>query len=452
MTEKGLNGIGIRGTSSQVRRALDLFIMADLPAPIINREGNNETIIIPCRLLKNEENVKIATEIGSHLVNVAGGGKIEEIYDDTDAPWTKAQLLDLIDALRSWNAPIRQNAEKSTETSEAKNAFLTVSDILALPEDKPVYIPTGYQDLDKALGGGLAKKTVTVLSGGTGDGKTQTMQRIKLAAIDKGYRVAEYSGEMNAQALLRSLFLAAAGPHTVMEMVIPDGGTQPVPTGAYIPDPKAVPEIKDWIGDRYRLFDSVKYGNNYDDIENSLYQLIEESKIDLLILDNLMSLDLSAGGDEKYEVQKRFVWRLHQLAIEQDIAVVLVAHPKKQLNAKMFDMYDVSGSSDIVNIVDNIVYVYRVTDRFRTAYKATHGVDYTENASNCLNVQKCRAIGASPDITIPLSYSVVTRCMTGNGITPKYKWALSSSWEDQEVDNMLLPVDDDEADKVFETQ
>ena len=82
--------------------------------------------------------------------------------------------------------------------------------------------------------------------------------------------------------------------------------------------------------------------------------------IKLVCIDNLMTaMDCDINSD-LYRQQSQFVKNLEKLAQQYDVAIILVAHPKKS-NAD-FDNDTVSGSSDITNAVSFVFNYERAKD------------------------------------------------------------------------------------------
>ncbi len=64
-----------------------------------------------------------------------------------------------------------------------------------ITEQKFEYIPTGFADLDKDLGGGLQKGGYSILIGKTNDGKSTLCNQLAINLISQNLRVGYYAGE-----------------------------------------------------------------------------------------------------------------------------------------------------------------------------------------------------------------------------------------------------------------
>ena len=78
-------------------------------------------------------------------------------------------------------------------------------------------IPTGFQSVDRALGGGFRKQDLVMIGGDVGAGKSALAFGIALRAASEGYRVAYFSGEMNEDRLMERA-LAIEGRASIDEI------------------------------------------------------------------------------------------------------------------------------------------------------------------------------------------------------------------------------------------
>lgn len=166
--------------------------------------------------------------------------------------------------------------------------------------------------------------------------------------------------------------------------------------------------ISDWMGDRFHLYNN-RYGNNYQMVFDVIKQKVETTKADLVIIDNIMSLDLDIGNKDKWEAQTQFIWQLKRLAELSFAHILFVAHPRKAVGFLRLD--DVSGSGNIGNIVDNAFIVHRNNDDFKNRTKAEfkRPDDWPGySGTNVIEICKNRDNGQM-DYFIPLFYEPETK-------------------------------------------
>ncbi len=293
-------------------------------------------------------------------------------------------------------------------------------DLFSLPK-----ISTGINNLDKVLAGGIYLGQTVILTGKRGEGKSTLASQILANALNAGKRVFAYSGELPDYFFKRWLDFQIAGKRNVVRK--DQGGA-----GYYIPKEKS-DRISEWYRGRAFLFD-----NNAaeDDELNNLLQIIEKSiqqyGIDLVLLDNLMTaLDVGMSVD-LYRAQSKFVDKLVKMAKRQQVAVILVVHPRKNRFGND-DTDEVSGSADITNRVD-IVMTYKRHE------------DIPEN-ERLLTISKNRLTGklAVGESAIRLYYDEASKRISDNPeyFTCFYEWELDmdgfAAVTEQQAEQMEIP-------------
>lgn len=84
---------------------------------------------------------------------------------------------------------------------------------------------------------------------------------------------------------------------------------------------------------------------------------IQELGVKHILIDSLMKCGIAP---DDYAGQKRFVDALQNLAHRNEIHMHLVAHARKgNDDGKIAGLHDISGSSDIANIAENIIFCWR---------------------------------------------------------------------------------------------
>jgi hypothetical protein len=130
--------------------------------------------------------------------------------------------------------------------------------------------------------------------------------------------------------------------------------------------------------------------------------VVEQKGVNLLILDNLMTLDLDSFSGDKNEKQSSFVNGLADLAKQANIHIILVAHPRKSLT--FLRREDIGGSGDITNLADNVYIIHRCNKDFEKRAPEFLGQDEVtkitqgEGYSNVVEVCKNRFVGSVDNI------------------------------------------------------
>ena len=309
-----------------------------------------------------------------------------DAYDKKNQDWNRK-------AYETHNRDIPKIVEK-----EGSPVFYTAEQILKLPKPEETFIKTGFIEIDRRLRG-LKKTFVTVLSGLRGASKSTVLSEISLNAIDTGNNVGMFSGEMSEKNVLRWMNLQAAGK----------GYVEPGKYEGYYNVPiKTQNKIAKWLGDHFWLYNN-DYGSKYEAIESQLEKKIDECKLDLLILDNLMAFDIRGLSQDKFEAQTQFVLRLHDLAKKKNVHIIFVAHPRKALGFLRLD--DISGTADLANAVDNAFIVHRVNNDFIRLTGQMYGWkedNFIYSATNVIEIAKDRD-GGTQDVFVPLWYEPETK-------------------------------------------
>lgn len=244
---------------------------------------------------------------------------------------------------------LKQIAE-SCEPAPIKG-ILNLADVtLVDPTTKP-RIFTRIPALDHAIGG-LAEGSVTIFSGKRGEGKSTIGGQFMLNAIQQGYSVCAYSGELPAQTFLNWIMLQATEDRYVAAKTDSRTGKN------YAVVPYDVQRrIKDWINNKFFLFD-----NNYapdipqeEAIIKTFTLCARRYGCKLFLVDNLMTILSESSSSDENRVQGKFVAALKAFAVKYKVCVLLVCHPRKTKAGEKFTSEDVAGSANITNLADTVI-------------------------------------------------------------------------------------------------
>ena len=89
---------------------------------------------------------------------------------------------------------------------------------------------------------------------------------------------------------------------------------------------------------------------------DTVEKVIQRYNTKLILIDNLMTALECDPKNDLYREQSKFVGRVKGLAMKYNVAILLIAHPRKEsANAKGLTNDSVSGSADITNRVDIVM-------------------------------------------------------------------------------------------------
>lgn len=215
-------------------------------------------------------------------------------------------------------------------------------------------IKTGIRNLDRVCGG-LLMGHITLLSGKRGEGKSTLMSQFVAQAIDQGNAVFVYSGELPNYHFKNWLDLQIAGNKNIQTRINEYGDNE------YYLLPNTVEKINEWYYDKAYIFDNSSVTDDeYEGLLKVMVDAICRYDVKLVCIDNLMTAMECDANTDLYRQQSTFVKNLEKLAQQYDVAIVLVAHPKKTQGD--FDNDTVSGSSDITNAVSFVLNYQRAKD------------------------------------------------------------------------------------------
>ena len=222
-----------------------------------------------------------------------------------------------------------------------------LADVAAVDLSKLPKINTGIAMLDRVIGG-LYYGQVILVTGKRGEGKSTVVSQLAAEALNQGLRVLAYSGELPDYHFRRWLDMQLAGPQNV------ETSCNQFSDAVYRLPEDVTEQIGEWYRGRAYIYDN----NAVDDEDAALLDTIEQAVcrygINLVCIDNLMTAIDAASTDTQYLKQSHFVRQLKQLAVKHNIAVLLVAHPRKT-QGDVSENDAVSGSADITNRVDTVI-------------------------------------------------------------------------------------------------
>ena len=294
--------------------------------------------------------------------------------------------------------------------------FFTTEQIRLMEKPNEEFIKSGIKVIDQKMRG-LKKGFVTCISGLRGCGKSSIISQVALNVVNDGFRVALFSGELTPQNVQKWITLQAAGKVNVHATKYEN---------YYTYDAETLEAISKWLNGKLYIYNN-EYGNKYEFIEANLEKCIVDNKIDLIILDNLMSMNISALDEDKYQRQSCFVEKLETLAKRYNVHIIFVAHPRKAQGFLRLD--DISGSNDIVNRVDNAFIMHRVNEDFKIQTKKMFhwkNEDPRYECSNIIEICKDRD-GGTQDEFVPLWFERETKRLKNDvAENTVYQWQYES--------------------------
>lgn len=315
------------------------------------------------------------------------------------------------------------NIIKSATLKIAGFRDLTAQPYTGIKDMGKKYIPTGIDAIDDQIND-LESRRMTVVMGRPCEGKSTFVQQVILNAIDKKHRVCLVDGEHFQDDLINGLYMQLIGrERKYYNNVVDNKRVFKEPTQ------KALKAIQEWHKNKLCLYSKGEGElKSLEQLFEITRTIITHNKVDLLVLDNLMSLVDFDSANEVNLKQKAFMQKCHDTCMAYNIHVIVVCHTNKQAVAnKKSDMYAASGSSDIPNIADNIINVVKLDDEEKEEQKC----------DGFLHLTKGRIKGAK-NVSVKTYFDNETYSLLEikEGEKPKYK---KMDWE-KYLDDSTIPV------------
>ena len=253
---------------------------------------------------------------------------------------------------------------------DSQKKIVNLADVQAetqLKERYKSFIP----QLDTALNG-FQMGQLTIWTGKSGHGKSTFISQMLIEAVEQGYKVFSYSGELKLETFRNWLERQIAGEEHIGLIDDREYGrkqttmTQEVLNG-----------IRKWYDGKIYCYDNRLIYENAEanSVTNLLIEAILKNGCRVFLIDNLMTCSFeNTMQTDYYKAQSDFVGKLSYIAKAYNVHIHLVAHPRKTKGD--IEQDDISGTSDTFKRADNVISVQR-----------------NDDGSNTIRVMKCRETG-----------------------------------------------------------
>lgn len=265
-------------------------------------------------------------------------------------------------------------------------------------------ITTGIHGIDSEIMR-LFYGSLTILSGTPGSGKTSFLCQLVTNALDHEQNTWLFSRELPDWMTKNWIEYIFAGQRNLTEHRTNQDAVY------YKVNDQAKRKISSYYKERLMIYRD-QYSNQAEDIQNSMVDAVRKYGSKLFIIDNLMTVDLGANEQNTNAKQTEFVNWLIQFSMKYNVATVLVAHPRKlQPGASNVGMYDISGTSNIINLAHRAFGLKRVTAKEQEGVRKENGTGWKvkPNPYNVMfEVIKDRMRGKA-NLSLGLYYDVKSR-------------------------------------------
>lgn len=216
--------------------------------------------------------------------------------------------------------------------------------------DTQIYEPTGIKILDTALGGGLARKQVTMFSANSGGGKSLMMANLGANYSRRGFHVLQLALELSEEMIyLRNISIMTGVKTTEWKENIAEISGK----------------MKQYAADGAGSFimKRIPGGSSANDIRSYLkqYELEFGFKPDVIIVDYLDLMSPNGGAKDKgiFEQDKEKSEQLAEIAFDYDAIVVTASQQNRDgVRNSSPDQAIIAGGISKINTVDNYISIY----------------------------------------------------------------------------------------------
>lgn len=296
--------------------------------------------------------------------------------------------------------------------------------------------PTEYEDVDgvttglKAIDDELMRLffgTLTIVSGQPGSGKSSLLTQLACNSLDNDIGTWLFSGEL-PNGVEKSWFnYIFAGPRNITDAISRRGNPyKKIST-------TTLAEINKTYKGRWHIYRD-DYDNTLDKLIASMTDTVRKYGARCLILDNFMCIDTETS-EEELRSQTDTIKKLIEFAKKYQVAVILVCHPRKMDSSTNVGIYDIAGTSNIVNLAHRTIGLRRVTDAERE-----NAAKYSEKRRQLLKydvivtIVKDRMFGRQ-NIDVGLYYDPASRRFFGDMDEYDHRF----SWDKKEYKESLPP-------------
>lgn len=235
--------------------------------------------------------------------------------------------------------------------ADEKQLFYRLDDYKYMDTTKERVL-SGIRELDYNTKG-FEMGCITIWTGFTNAGKTTVMTMLAKNIIQQGERIFFFNGEQTKEDFKNNLYIQSSKVQDLVHKQFKNSCVY----DTFVKPEKAI--LLDKIyGNKIFIYNN-EARRDIDTLLKAMEEIRQREKIKVFFLDNFMQIDMSV--DNVFQEQTRIMEKLRTFAINKKVHIHLVAHPRKiERFQTRLNLYDVAGSSNIVNKAYNIISILRV--------------------------------------------------------------------------------------------
>ena len=213
-------------------------------------------------------------------------------------------------------------------------------------------ILSGIKQLDYLIKG-FELGCVTIWTGFTNAGKTTVLTMIAKQTIKQHEKIFFFNGEQTKEEFKNNLYKQSVQDKNIFKRQYRNSNVFD-----YFVDDNISVKLEQYYADKIIVFNNEMKR----DINTLLYAMEEVRKkygVRVFFLDNFMQIDVRT--DNVYQEQTDIMEKLRTFAVNKNVHIHLVAHPRKTERFQVrLNLFDIAGSSNLINKAYNIISIIRV--------------------------------------------------------------------------------------------
>jgi len=171
--------------------------------------------------------------------------------------------------------------------------------------------------------------------------------------IQQGERIFFFNGEQTKEDFKNNLYIQSSQIKDLIQKQFKNSCVY----DTFVKPEKAV-LLEKIYGNKIFIYNN-EAKRNIDTLLKAMEEIRQKEKIKVFFLDNFMQIDIMT--DNVFQEQTNVMEKLRTFAINKKVHIHLVAHPRKiERFQTRLTLYDIAGSSNIVNKAYNIISIMRV--------------------------------------------------------------------------------------------
>lgn len=213
-------------------------------------------------------------------------------------------------------------------------------------------ILSGIKQLDYLIKG-FELGCITIWTGLTNNGKTTMLTMIAKETIKQREKVFFFNGEQTKDDFKNNIYKQSVKSEKIYFKQYKDTNI----LDFFVKDDELI-KLDKVYGENLIVYNN-DINRDIDTLLLAMYEVHTKEKVNVFILDNFMQIDMKS--DNVYQEQTSVMEKLRTFAVNENVHIHLVAHPRKvERFTTRLSLYDISGSGNLSNKAYNIINIMRV--------------------------------------------------------------------------------------------